>query len=108
MRTTLEPPASGDADTATPQTPRSADDEAAITTKEPDDLGEPGPPLNHRAPFFVGLVGGIGFALAWWLFGLFEQIGSTLVLIIVAFFIAAGLNPVVLFLERRGCGAASR
>ncbi|WP_244929304.1 AI-2E family transporter [Nocardioides sp. W7] len=85
-----------------PADPEGPSDEAAITTEDPDDLGEPGPPLNHRAPFFVGLVGGIGFALAWWLFGLFEQIGSTLVLIIVAFFIAAGLNPVVLFLERRG------
>lgn len=95
-----QPPATQDtADAADSET---AEDEAAITTESPDSLGEPGPPLNHRAPFFVGLVGGIGFALAWWLFGLFEQIGSTLVLIIVAFFIAAGLNPVVLFLERRG------
>lgn len=95
-----QPPATQDtADAADSDT---AEDEAAITTESPDSLGEPGPPLNHRAPFFVGLVGGIGFALAWWLFGLFEQIGSTLVLIIVAFFIAAGLNPVVLFLERRG------
>lgn len=82
-------------------------DDAAITTDVPvdpeaDDLGRPGPPLDHKAPFFVGLVGGLGFALAWWLFDLFQQIGSTLVLIVVAFFIAAGLNPVVQFLERRG------
>jgi predicted PurR-regulated permease PerM len=81
-----------------------ADDEESELAPDLDDsgLGEPGPPLDHRAPFFVGLVGGLGFALAWWLFGLFEQIGSTLVLIIVAFFIAAGLNPLVLWLERRG------
>jgi predicted PurR-regulated permease PerM len=81
------------------------DDEESELSPDLDDdsdLGEPGPPLDHRAPFFVGLVGGLGFALAWWLFGLFEQIGSTLVLIIVSFFIAAGLNPVVLWLERRG------
>lgn len=80
------------------------DDDAAITVERgaASGLGEPGPPLDHKAPFFVGLVGGLGFALAWWLFGLFEQIGSTLVLIVVAFFIAAGLNPVVQWLERRG------
>lgn len=72
------------------------------TVADPVDLGRPGPPMDHRAPFFVGLVGGLGFALAWWLSGLILGIGSTLVLIIVAFFIAAGLNPVVLFLERRG------
>lgn len=72
------------------------------TVADPGYLGEPGPPLNHRAPFFVGLVAGLGFALAWWLSGLLLGIGSTLVLIIVAFFIAAGLNPVVLFLEGRG------
>ncbi|SDD72881.1 AI-2E family transporter [Nocardioides lianchengensis] len=72
------------------------------TVASPDHLGEPGPPLDHKAPFFVGLVGGLGFALAWWLFDLVTGIGSTLVLIVVAFFIAAGLNPVVLLLERRG------
>ena len=46
----------------------SADVEAAPAEPE---LGTPGPPLDHKAPFFVGLVGGLGFALAWWLFGLF-------------------------------------
>lgn len=80
------------------------EDDAAITTRAESDsgLGEPGPPLDHKAPFFVGLVGGLGFALAWWLFDLLTGIGSTLVLIVVAFFIAAGLNPVVHLLERRG------
>ena len=72
------------------------------TVADPDDLGRPGAPLDHKAPFFVGLIGGLGFALAWWLFDLVIGIGSTLLLIVVAFFIAAGLNPVVLFLERRG------
>jgi predicted PurR-regulated permease PerM len=79
-----------------------ADVPERTTVADPDDLGPPGPPLDHKAPFFVGLIGGIGFALAWWLFDLITGIGSTLLLIVVAFFIAAGLNPVVLFLERRG------
>ena len=33
----------------------------------PSDLGEPGPPLDHRAPFFVGFVGATGALLAYWL-----------------------------------------
>lgn len=86
---------------ATPAAEVAASSSSPATEDEPE-LGRPGPPLDHKAPFFVGLVGGLGFALAWWLFGLFEQIGSTLVLIVVSFFIAAGLNPVVQFLERRG------
>lgn len=76
--------------------------EPETAAPDTDDLGEPGPPLDHKAPFFVGLIGGLGFALAWWLFDLVTGIGSTVLLIVVAFFIAAGLNPVVLFLERRG------
>jgi predicted PurR-regulated permease PerM len=65
-------------------------------------LGEPGPPLDHRAPFFVGFVGALGALLAYWLATNVAAIGSTLVLILVALFLAAGLNPAVAFFERRG------
>lgn len=67
-----------------------------------DDLGEPGPPLDRRAPFFIGFVGGLGFLLALWLGQQVQAIGSTLVLLVVALFLAAGLNPSVEFLQRRG------
>ncbi|GAA4370266.1 AI-2E family transporter [Nocardioides caricicola] len=67
-----------------------------------DDLGEPGPPLNHRAPFFVGFVGGLGFLIALWLALQIRSIGPTLMLVVVALFLAAGLNPSVEFFERRG------
>lgn len=67
-----------------------------------DDLGEPGPPLNHRAPFYVGFVGGLGFLVALWLAQQVQAIGSTLMLVVVALFLAAGLNPSVEFFERRG------
>ena len=66
------------------------------------DLGEPGPPLDHRAPFFVGFVGALGALLAYWLAIHVAAIGSTLILIIVSFFLAAGLNPAVTFFERHG------
>jgi len=68
----------------------------------PDYLGEPGPPLDHKAPFYVGFVGASGALVAYWLATNIAAIGSTLVLIIVAFFIAAGLNPSVEWIEGRG------
>ena len=66
------------------------------------DLGEPGAPLDHRAPFFVGFVGASGALVAYWLLTNIAAISSTLLLIIVSFFLAAGLNPAVTFFERRG------
>ena len=50
----------------------------------------------------MGFVGAAGALLAFWLATNIAAIGSTLVLIIVAFFIAAGLNPSVEWIERRG------
>jgi predicted PurR-regulated permease PerM len=67
-----------------------------------DYLGEPGPPLDHRAPFYLGFVGGLGALVALWLAMNVQAIGSTLMLIVVSAFLAAGLNPAVLFFERRG------
>ena len=77
------------------------DADAGIPTSD-EDLGEPGPPLDHRAPFFVGFVGGLGALLALWLALNVRAIGSTLMLVVVALFLAAGLNPAVEFFERRG------
>ena len=67
----------------------------------PEDLGEPGPPLDRRAPFYIGFVGALGALVAYWLATNIQAIGSTLVLIVVALFLAAGLNPAVEFFERR-------
>jgi predicted PurR-regulated permease PerM len=68
----------------------------------PDEFGEPGPPLDHHAPFYVGFVGASGALLAFWLATNIATISSTLVLIVVAFFIAAGLNPSVEWIEGHG------
>ncbi|WP_307827753.1 AI-2E family transporter [Nocardioides sp. SYSU D00038] len=65
-------------------------------------LGEPGPPLDHRAPFYVGFAGALGALLAYWVLTQVQAIGSSLVLIIVSLFLAAGLNPAVELIERRG------
>jgi predicted PurR-regulated permease PerM len=68
----------------------------------PSYLGEQGPPLDHRAPFYLGFVGAGGALVAYWLLTNIVAIGSTLILIVVALFLAAGLNPAVEFFERRG------
>jgi predicted PurR-regulated permease PerM len=77
-------------------------DEDAGAVGGPSHLGEPGAPLDHRAPFFVGFVGASGALIAYWLLTNIAAIGSTLILIVVALFLAAGLNPAVAFFERRG------
>jgi predicted PurR-regulated permease PerM len=63
--------------------------------------GEPGPPLEHT-PFYVGLLGGLGVAVAYWLATRFLDIGSVLILVVVAMFLAAGLNPIVEYFMSHG------
>ena len=77
------------------------DDSAGIPVDETY-LGEPGPPLDHHAPFYVGFVGGLGVLVAIWVAMQIQAIGSTLMLIVVSLFLAAGLDPAVRFFERRG------
>src|SRR5690242_13572988 len=72
------------------------------TDREPDDLGEPGRPLNGRSPFMWGLFGGLGALVAIWIGLMVVRISGVLVLVVVAMFLAVGLNPAVEFLMRRG------
>ncbi len=72
----------------------------------PDDVqspyGEPGEAFSNRSPFLIGLFGAAGALVAFWLGTLLLGIGSVLILILVAFFLAVGLNPAVEWLMRRG------
>jgi len=65
-------------------------------------LGKPGKPLNARSPFMVGMMGAAGVAVTIGLVELFLRASSVLILIGLAFFIAAGLDPVVVWLNRHG------
>ena len=56
--------------------------------------------LHH--PIRLGFYVTLGAFAAWWLGGLVLSVGSILILILVAAFIAAGLNPIVEWLGRRG------
>lgn len=64
--------------------------------------GKPGVPLKEHSPFFIGFFGAVGALLAIWLGQQLLSIGSVLVLIVVAAFLAVGLNPLVEKLLRRG------
>ncbi|MFC6286628.1 AI-2E family transporter [Nocardioides sp. GCM10027113] len=66
------------------------------------DLGEPGQPFSRHSPFYIGFFGGAGALLAYWLGSQLLSISSVLILVVVAMFLAAGLNPVVELLVRRG------
>jgi predicted PurR-regulated permease PerM len=82
--------------------PDQADDADPQEDRPDTDLGRPGPRLDRHSPFYIGFFGGLGFVVAGWLFHEFERIGGVLVLIFVALFIAAGLNPSVEWFQRRG------
>jgi predicted PurR-regulated permease PerM len=79
-------------------------DEAALQADEPvdDDLGEPGRPFSRHSPFYVGFFGGLGALVAFWLGSQLLNISSVLLLVVVAMFLAAGLNPIVEFFVHRG------
>ncbi|TMR90650.1 AI-2E family transporter [Nonomuraea basaltis] len=63
--------------------------------------GIPGKPLA-RGPFLFGLVGGLGVLTAIALAQMVVNSLSTIILIVVAMFLAVGLNPAVEALQRRG------
>jgi predicted PurR-regulated permease PerM len=64
--------------------------------------GLPGQPLTHHSPFYVGFTGAAGALVAFWLGRQVLSISSILILIVVAMFLAVGLNPSVEFFHRRG------
>ena len=72
--------------------------EAAAT----DGLGRPGRPVDRRSPFFIGMAAAAGVAVTFGLVELVIRARSALVIIGLAFFIAAGLDCAVGWLIRRG------
>jgi len=77
--------------------------EAVTTPTLPDsDYGEPGETFDRHSPFYFGFFAGLGALVAWFLYSAIAGIGSVLMLVVVSLFLAAGLNPSVEFLERRG------
>ena len=75
-------------------------EEAGVDEEYP--LGRPGRPMNRRSPFRVGFAGALGVGFAYLLYQAVVSARSVLVLVIVAAFLAIGLNPIVSRLERTG------
>jgi predicted PurR-regulated permease PerM len=75
-------------------------DEAAAIAEETGGLGRPGRPMNKRSPFFVGMSAAAGVAVTYGLVELVIRARAVLVLIGLAMFIAAGLEPAVSWLTR--------
>jgi predicted PurR-regulated permease PerM len=67
-----------------------------------ESLGALGRPFDHRTPFFIGLTGALGVAVAYVLARGVADITTVLVIIGMALFIAIGLDPVIDFLIKRG------
>lgn len=62
----------------------------------------PGRPLRRSHPYYVGFVGGLGLILAYYLAEALVSLTSVIELIVVALFLAVGLNPFVERLTARG------
>lgn len=75
--------------------------------KEPViDFGVPGAPMNHAHPFYFGFLATSGGLLALVLLRSLASASQIFVLIIIAIFLATGLNPAVEFIRRKGMSRA--
>ena len=77
--------------------------EALAAAEQAPGLGRPGRPLDRRSPFFIGMAAAAGVGVTYGLAELLIKARSVLVLVGLALFIAAGLDPVVSWLTSRGC-----
>lgn len=67
-----------------------------------EDFGQRGEPLNRSHPFYFGFLAAAGAVTAITLLRALASVSQVFVLIIIALFFAAGLNPSVLFFQKRG------
>ncbi|MFI6981469.1 AI-2E family transporter [Embleya sp. NPDC050154] len=98
-------PASASTSASTPASDSGSDSDSP--TVEPwtgigSRFGDPGRPLHRSSPFYIGFIGGLGLITAWFLAQAVMGIQHVLIIILISFFLAAGLNPFVERLERRG------
>jgi predicted PurR-regulated permease PerM len=76
--------------------------EAQAGVTEDTAFGEVGRPFDRRGPFLIGFMGALGVACAFALAWSVVVTGQVLVLLGLAFFIAVGLDPLVIWMYRRG------
>ena len=68
----------------------------------PEDLGALGAPLDRAHPFYFGFLAAAGAITAITLLRGLASASQVFILIVISLFLAAGLNPAVLFFQRRG------
>jgi predicted PurR-regulated permease PerM len=65
-------------------------------------FGQLGEPFDRRSPFWIGLGGGLGLAVAYLVWVAISSARGVLLVIALALTIAIGLDPIVTLLGRRG------
>jgi predicted PurR-regulated permease PerM len=73
----------------------------------PTDFGAQGNPIDRSHPFYFGFVATLGALVAIVLMRALASTSQIFVLIIVALFLATGLNPAVVAIQKRGMSRAS-
>jgi len=89
-----------EADAETDPPIREAVQQAERMAEETGGLGRPGRPMNRRSPFFIGMTATAGVAITIGIIELLIKAGGILILVGMALFIAAGLDPIVTWLTR--------
>jgi len=102
MKTSSDRQQASDDSTRVPADRVSEDVEAAAETRQAGGLGRPGKAINRRSPFYIGMSAAAGVAVTYGVVELIIRARSVLILIGLALFIAAGLDPVVSWLTKRG------
>ena len=77
-------------------------DDADEDPSEQHPFGAPGPPISRHSPFYRGFWTALGALTAILLALAVRELKSVIVLLLVAIFIAVGLNPIVEWMERKG------
>ncbi len=67
-----------------------------------EDFGKAGRPVNTSHPFYFGFMVTFGALLAFTILQALASASAVFILIIISLFLAAGLNPAVLFFQNRG------
>lgn len=74
----------------------------ASAASRPDDTGRSGASLTRHSPFYIGFFGALGAVTAIFLGNQILGLSSVLILIVMALFLAVGLDPLVTWFMRRG------
>ncbi|MDT4903469.1 MAG: hypothetical protein QOH52_1485 [Pseudonocardiales bacterium] len=77
-------------------------DEPPASAADGTAFGRPGRPLSRQSPFFRGFLGALGVLVALAIGSAVREASSVLTLILIAAFLAVGLNPAVEAATRRG------